>query len=42
MRMGTDATVEKLIDKLEGVFGVVEFGETILAQFYSTKQKEMK
>ena len=40
MRMGTDATVEKLIDKLEGVFGVVEFGETILAQFYSSKQKD--
>ena len=40
MRLGADATLESLLAKLESVYGSVESGEDVLAQFYSALQKE--
>jgi len=39
MRLGSKATVLELIDKLDGIYGIVEAGENLLAQFYSAFQK---
>ena len=40
MHLGTDATIDDVIKKLQGVFGVVETSETLLANFYSAKQRD--
>lgn len=40
MHLGTDATIEAIIKKLQGVFGVVETSETLLSNFYSAKQRD--
>jgi hypothetical protein len=40
MRLGTQATTEELLDKLEGVYGTVHRGQTLLADFYSAQQAE--
>lgn len=40
MRLGSDASLESLLEKLEAIYGTIEFGEDILAQFYSAAQKE--
>lgn len=39
MRLGPKAAVTELLDKLEGVYGTVEQGESLLADFYSAQQK---
>lgn len=39
MRLGAKAAVTDLLDKLEGVYGTVEQGESLLADFYSAQQK---
>ena len=38
MRLGANAEVTKLLEKLEGVYGTVERGESLLADFYSAQQ----
>lgn len=40
MRLGPKASLETLLKKLEGIYGIIELGEDILAQFYSASQKE--
>ena len=40
MRVGTDATLKQILDKLEGIYGVVEPGENILSEFYSAHQEK--
>lgn len=40
MRFGHNVAVHHLINKLEGIFGIVEEAQDILAEFYSTHQKE--
>lgn len=37
-RMGTGVTVKQILRKLEDVYGVVDTGETLLAEFYGAKQ----
>lgn len=37
--MGITATVDEILEKLEGVFGNVAAGESMLQEFYSTVQK---
>ena len=39
MRLGSSANVLELIAKLDGIYGIVEAGENLLAQFYSAFQK---
>lgn len=38
MRLGPNTTTEQMLDKLDGVFGVVDAGETLLSEFYAAKQ----
>lgn len=40
MRLGPDVKIEQLILKLEGIYGIVEAGENLLAQFYGARQRE--
>ena len=40
MRLGSDATIERLLFKLEGVYGTVERSQSLLAEFYSAQQEE--
>ena len=40
MRLGPAANVYQLIDKLKSVFGVVASSETLMAQFYNSRQGE--
>lgn len=40
MRLGTQATILELLDKLEGVYGTVHRSQTLLADFYSAQQEE--
>ncbi len=40
LSMGTTATVGEIIDKLEGVFGNVAAGESMLQELYTTSQKQ--
>lgn len=37
-RLGTSATVDQILKKFEDVFGEVDAGETLLAEFYATRQ----
>lgn len=39
-RMGTSITIEGLLQTLDGVYGLVEVGETLMSQFYSAQQME--
>lgn len=39
MRLGPAATISELVTKLQGIYGTVEAGETLLAEFYSASQK---
>ena len=39
-RLGVDATLSDILKKFEGIYGTVEDSESLLAQFYSAKQKE--
>lgn len=39
MRIGPDATICQILDKMESIFGTVERGETIMERFYSAKQE---
>ena len=39
MRMGPDATIFQILDKMESIFGTVERGETIMERFYSARQE---
>lgn len=40
MRKGTDATCEDILLGLETVYGLVETGENLLAEFYATRQSK--
>jgi hypothetical protein len=40
MRLGSEASLDALLKKLEGIYGTIDFGEDILAQFYSASQKD--
>ena len=40
MRMGSDASLSELLDKLGGIYGILEVGDSLIIQFYNTKQKE--
>ncbi|KAK3085807.1 hypothetical protein FSP39_008905 [Pinctada imbricata] len=40
MRLGPEAKVADILDKMESVFGTMERGEKILEEFYSAKQKK--
>ena len=40
MRLGADASIEDILDKFEGIYGMLEGGESILAQFYNARQGE--
>lgn len=40
MRLGSEATLNTLLEKMESVYGTIEYGEDILAQFYSANQQE--
>ena len=39
-RLGPNATVQQILQKFDGVYGIVEAGEETLAEFYSARQKE--
>lgn len=39
MHLGEEATVSDVLKKLDGVYGMVESGTTLLQQFYNTKQE---
>lgn len=39
MHLGEDASIESILRKLEGVYGTVESGATLLQQFYNSKQE---
>lgn len=40
MRLGSDAEVDELLHKFDSVYGVVETKESMLAQFYSARQRD--
>ena len=40
MRLGTEATLQQLLDKLDNVYGPVELHENLMAEFYSSMQQE--
>ena len=40
MRLGPQASLEALLKKLEGIYGTIELGEDILAQFYASSQQD--
>jgi hypothetical protein len=40
VRLGTDATVQQLLDKMKHLYGTVDAGEDLLARFYSASQKD--
>ena len=40
MRLGVKATIEDLLIKLDGVYGIVEPSQSLLSQFYSAKQED--
>lgn len=39
MHLGENASIEDILRKLEGVYGIVESGTTLLQQFYNAKQE---
>ena len=39
-RLGPDATLEEVMDKLENDYGTVESRESVMRKFYSSKQKQ--
>ena len=40
MRMGSGASLGELLDKLEGIYGILEVGDSLMARFYNAKQKD--
>ncbi len=38
-RMGTNPPIQKILSKLSGIYGLVDAGQTTLAEFYAAKQK---
>lgn len=40
MRLGPNATVNKIMYKLDSIYGTVEEKETLMANFYSARQQE--
>ena len=40
MRLGSDANIKQLMEKMESVFGTVERGESIMEEFYSATQRK--
>ncbi|ESP02736.1 hypothetical protein LOTGIDRAFT_171806 [Lottia gigantea] len=40
MRLGTKATIKEILAKLKSVFGICEESESLIAHFYSARQKE--
>lgn len=38
MRLGPEADLKRILDKLEVVYGVVDVGESLLSEFYAAKQ----
>lgn len=39
MRLGEEATLTQILDKLSSTYGIVDAGETILSQFYAASQE---
>ncbi len=39
MRLGPKATIDVIMSKLDGVYGIVEPSETLLSEFYSAQQR---
>lgn len=39
MRLGADATLSQILEKMESIHGTVERGESLLTHFYSATQK---
>ena len=42
MRLGPDANIKQLMEKMESVFGTVERGESIIEEFYSATQRKVR
>ena len=40
MRLGSEANIKQILEKMESVFGTVERGESIMEEFYSATQKK--
>ena len=40
MRLGPEAKVDDILDKMESVFGSLERGEKVLEEFYSSRQRK--
>lgn len=40
MRLGPEANLTQVIDKMDSVFGVVEEKESVMREFYNATQKE--
>ena len=40
MRLGPEANVDDILDKMESVFGSLERGEKVLEEFYSSTQRK--
>lgn len=40
MRLGEEATVEEILDKMDVLYGAVGAGEDVLAEFYAAKQRK--
>ena len=40
MRLGTEASIDDILQRIDGVYGTVEDNENLLSQFYSASQKE--
>ena len=39
VRLGTDVTVQQLVDKMKNLYGTIDSGEELLARFYSASQE---
>ncbi len=40
VRLGATATLDELLARLEGAYGTVDMGETLMSQFYAAQQQE--
>jgi hypothetical protein len=40
MRLGTDASIEEILQTFDSVYGIVDDNENLLSQFYSASQKD--
>lgn len=40
MRLGTDATIDQILDKLDSIYGNVDKKEELMAEFYGARQRQ--